>query len=763
MFHFHAGTRNSHIYYSIVNGDPYKNFTIDSILGILQPATPVDFEELTAQSVGPKGPGFRGVNVRPISLTVEARDHGKPSLASQVEVVVYVQDVNDHMPQFEHASYKQSIQEDLPGGSSILQVQAWDGDGSSPNNAIVYRIQQGAEDKFVIDAETGVISVAIGANLDPDRTEPKTTLYTLSVLALDGGVGAEQFQNAVDVKITIVDVNNKAPIFIDPGTIRVRENTQVGKYVHNIRAVDPDEKPLLRYRISPENSEARNEEGTIVKSSEYDYVHMFDLNPMEGHLRVVKLIDRERVETIRLGLVVEDLAAVKKKQVTTGIGKVELEEVNSHLRGGRVENHLGKNTPVHTTEIRTSVSPSTAVKLYTTSALTNYAIEDKNPHLRVGRVENHFGKTTLSIPDQDSNLDFINGSLVYSMLTIIIEDENDNNPKFRRPFYRRSITENSKNGVTIINVVADDADKNRTIKYALEGRHCYYSCSNKCTRRSGGQGSALFSSRWSCFKGRNRGDGQELILKLGVLKEPDVPHPQVRGKLSYRRGPPRHTIPDGAQLVLSRGRDPQEYKVGSANKALMKSVQMSAEWTHVLAATHPLSWLGQLRLTEARAKSEPQTPKENTVANLTWQTSAPGMFQLSLAITGTSAFGPERCPRDILNLIYLDEETGEVVVANKIDHEVFPWLNFTVQATDSGIPPRSSFVDNFIQVLDENDNNPYFVGDVNNITTLYAGLYTESGLYFEKYLTYMRCQTKDVAVGLGQLGAANRAQGQLGA
>jgi len=58
------------------------------------------------------------------------------------------------------------------------------------------------------------------------------------------------------------------------------------------------------------------------------------------------------------------------------------------------------------------------------------------------------------------------------ILTIIIEDENDNNPKFRRPFYRRSITENSKNGVTIVNVVADDADKNRTITYSLEGMFC---------------------------------------------------------------------------------------------------------------------------------------------------------------------------------------------------------------------------------------------------------------------------------------------------
>nr|CAD7402726.1 unnamed protein product [Timema cristinae] len=52
-----------------------------------------------------------------------------------------------------------------------------------------------------------------------------------------------------------------------------------------------------------------------------------------------------------------------------GIGKVELEEVNPHLRGGRVENHLGKSTPVHPTKIRTSISTSSAVELNTTSAV----------------------------------------------------------------------------------------------------------------------------------------------------------------------------------------------------------------------------------------------------------------------------------------------------------------------------------------------------------------------------------------------------------
>lgn len=61
------------------------------------------------------------------------------------------------------------------------------------------------------------------------------------------------------------------------------------------------------------------------------------------------------------------------------------------------------------------------------------------------------------------------------------------------------------------------------------------------------------------------------------------------------------------------------------------------------------------------------------------------------------------------DLVHLDRDTGEMVVAGRIDHEQSPWLNMSVRATDSGFPNRSSFVDVFIQVVDENDNNPYFI------------------------------------------------------
>nr|CAD7257036.1 unnamed protein product [Timema shepardi] len=57
------------------------------------------------------------------------------------------------------------------------------------------------------------------------------------------------------------------------------------------------------------------------------------------------------------------------------IGKVELEEVNPHLREGRVENHLGKTTPSSPDRDLNLNLPSSAVRFNTTSMLANYATE----------------------------------------------------------------------------------------------------------------------------------------------------------------------------------------------------------------------------------------------------------------------------------------------------------------------------------------------------------------------------------------------------
>ncbi|XP_044002013.1 cadherin-23 isoform X2 [Aphidius gifuensis] len=435
------GTKNSQIIYSIISNEFANNFTIDTKHGIIKPTGPMDFEAL------PISQGHKETSVRQLKLIVRASDLGTPSLSSDAPLTIYFNDVNDNTPVFEQPSYQTYIREDLPGGTSVMQVKAWDRDLSSPNNKLVYRIQSGAHDKFIISPENGIIKIAPGSNLDPDLTSPKTIVYLLTVVAIDSGNEIQKSAEVI-VNITIIDVNNKPPVFIEPGTVSINENTHVGAYVHRIIANDPDIAPNLRYKIDQNTSEARNEEGTIIKIQEYNYLSAFELNAVDGLLRIVKLIDREKVETIRLGLIVEDLAAVKGKQISSTI------------------------------------------------------------------------------------------------LNIIIKDENDNNPKFRRPFYRRSVTENSKNGVHIASIVADDADKNRTITYSMEST------------------------------------------------------------------------------------------------------------------------------------------------------------------------------KEIFDLVNLDPETGEIVVSNKIDRETYSWLNFTVRATDSGIPPRSSLAEVYVQVLDENDNNPYFITDIVNITIM---------------------------------------------
>lgn len=429
------GTRNSEVFYEIIDGEFKDNFTIDSVSGVVKLRSPVDFEKLTRNHKS---------SIRPIQLTVQASDGGNLQLVSQVPVVINVQDENDFAPRFERHAYDATITEELEGGTSILTVRAIDNDGSAPNNVVFYRIVSGASDKFVIGSDTGIISVANGASLDPDLSDPKRKNYLLAVAALDGG--DQQLSSTCHVNITVQDVNNKIPIFVDLETVQIRENTPVGTFVYQLMANDLDNEPVLRYFFDSDASEARSENGAIIKQTEYDYMSAFDLNPNDGLIRIVKLLDREKIEYLKLGVIVEDIASVNGKQVATAV------------------------------------------------------------------------------------------------LPVIITDENDNNPRFQKPFYRRSIVENSQLGSTILNVVAIDADRNKSVTYELDG------------------------------------------------------------------------------------------------------------------------------------------------------------------------------PEEILNLVHLDAESGEILVQEKIDHEVFQWLNFTIRAIDSGIPPRSSLADCFIQVIDENDNNPYFVTDFQNLT-----------------------------------------------
>ena len=67
--------------------------------------------------------------------------------------------------------------------------------------------------------------------------------------------------------------------------------------------------------------------------------------------------------------------------------------------------------------------------------------------------------------------------------------------------------------------------------------------------------------------------------------------------------------------------------------------------------------------------------------------------------------------QELLQLIKINHKSGEVVVSERIDREKYSWINITARATDTGYPPLTGVTLLSIQVLDENDNNPVFVGE----------------------------------------------------
>nr|CAD7577526.1 unnamed protein product [Timema californicum] len=126
-------------------------------------------------------------------------------------------------------------------------------------------------------------------------------------------------------------------------------------------------------------------------------------------MRAVKEIFKD--PKLQLAAPLSIFIGLEQSFMLADFSKGELEDVNQHLRGGRVENHLG-TPPVHPTEILTLISPSSAVELNTTSALANYTTEAElcevhhSFDLHEG-VSGEPGKITLSTPNPVSNPDLV--------------------------------------------------------------------------------------------------------------------------------------------------------------------------------------------------------------------------------------------------------------------------------------------------------------------------------------------------------------------
>ena len=99
---------------------------------------------------------------------------------------------------------------------------------------LTYRIQKGSHDDFVIDADSGKVSLLRELNYD------RKNKYTLEVVAVDGGV-PRALSGTATLVIEVLNKNDKTPHF-SPATQRahITEDAQPGTQVITLTATDPD-------------------------------------------------------------------------------------------------------------------------------------------------------------------------------------------------------------------------------------------------------------------------------------------------------------------------------------------------------------------------------------------------------------------------------------------------------------------------------------------------------------------------------------------
>ena len=158
------------ITYSIVSGNTLDEaFAVDPMTGELYLTKNVNYDQTD-------GKGF-------FELRIQASDNGSPPQTADVVVNVIIRDENDHEPVFDVTTYYGTVSEVSPPDTTVVTVAATDSDAGQ-NGVVNYVVQSGAKDNFQVDFDTGLITVATGADLDIERFGDNYRMIVSQVLSL---------------------------------------------------------------------------------------------------------------------------------------------------------------------------------------------------------------------------------------------------------------------------------------------------------------------------------------------------------------------------------------------------------------------------------------------------------------------------------------------------------------------------------------------------------------------------------------------------
>ncbi|KAL0104590.1 hypothetical protein PUN28_017380 [Cardiocondyla obscurior] len=288
------------ITYMIKQGDT-ELFSIDPKTGVIKTVRGLDYES-QSQHV----------------LIVGTEENTSDLPGSTTRVVINVQDVNDIPPVFTSVPRPITLDDDVPIGTTVIDLVAADSDGTAPGNQVRYEIiGRGIASKyFVIDPDTGVLRIRDDLRKETDSE------YQVDVRAYD--MGEPQLSSVTSVQVFVRHVATVPPeiglgFAENSYNVEVPEdagnNTQI-KIITIINSHAHDTTPL-RCEIY-----SGNEEG------------LFETSITEERNCALRLkigaLDYETTESYQIKIKLESLTGLLNSGRNTTMVKIQVLDVNDN-------------------------------------------------------------------------------------------------------------------------------------------------------------------------------------------------------------------------------------------------------------------------------------------------------------------------------------------------------------------------------------------------------------------------------------------------
>ncbi|XP_076020931.1 protocadherin gamma-A2-like [Genypterus blacodes] len=374
-------------------------------------------------------------------------------------VTVQITDINDNAPTFEKNEMRFKISESAIIGAKFVLERAVDHD-VGVNGVQNYILKP--TDNFALKMTNNAdgnknVEMVLQTPLDREKQEHISLVLT----AVDGG--EPQMSGTMQILITVLDVNDNAPVFTQPVyKATVTENSPRGTIVTTVTASDADHgvNSKLTYSIT---------------DSLYNVRKLFQINAEKGEVTLIGNLDYEESRNFEIHLLASDDGGLTDSCKLM----VDVQDLNDNKPDMNIMSQ--SNVISEDAKINTVVTViNTVDKDSGENGEVKCVITENIPFLLKTSTNNFYSLVTdsdldrevasqynITVTCSDEGVPSLSSSVT---LTLQISDVNDNAPVFERSSYEAYIVENNTPGLSIFTVKARDADwnQNARVSYILE-------------------------------------------------------------------------------------------------------------------------------------------------------------------------------------------------------------------------------------------------------------------------------------------------------